>query len=129
MVRASGLRLATHGPLRSVAELHLVRWPLGAVVAVEPELAAPQLADREEVALVALVVAGPELDVRAGAAVGRRHPADAVEAVAHLARRRDLGVGDAVDRRARRVVGERDDDVACLASEARLEALHHRLVV
>src|SRR5438105_11328540 len=106
-----------------------IRGPLGPVVAVEAKLATPQLPDREEVALVALVVVGPELDVRPRPAVGRRHPADALDALLHPSRLGDGGVADPVDGDAGRVVGESDHDVAGGAAEAALEALHHGVVV
>src|SRR5437588_3707809 len=100
------------GSPSSTREPLVVRRPLGAVIAVEAELAAAELADGEEVALVALVVVGAELDVAGRAAVGGRHPADALEAVAHLFGRRHRGVGDAADGGASRVVGQGDDDIA-----------------
>src|SRR5690606_21614257 len=100
---------------------HRVRGPLGAVVAVEAELAAAQLADGEEVALVALAVPRAELDVGAGSAVGGRHPADALHPLLDPAGLGDGGVADAVDGDPGGVVGEGDDDVAGGATEALLE--------
>src|SRR4051794_21445752 len=95
-----------------------VRRPLRAVVAVEAELTAPQLADGEEVALVALVVVRPELDVRAGAAVGGGHPPDALHALLDVPGRGDVGVADALDRDPRSVVRQRHHHVARGPAEA-----------
>src|SRR5581483_11808633 len=106
-----------------------VRRPLGTVVAVEAQLAAPQFADGEEVALVALAVVRTELDVGRRPAVRRRHPPDAFHPLLHPPRFGDGGVADAVDGNAGGVVGERDDDVAGGAPEALLEATDHRVVV
>ena len=58
-----------HASVTSAVSRGRVRGPLGAVVAVEAQLAAAQLADGEEVALVALAVPRAELDV---ACRGRR---------------------------------------------------------
>src|SRR5947209_8165733 len=110
------------------SEWGVVGGPLGAVVAVEAELAVAQLADGEEVALVALVVVGPELDVAGRPTIGRGHPADALQADADFLGCRHRRVGDATYGGASRVVGQGDDDVAGHPTEPLLEAVDHRVV-
>ncbi len=96
----SSIRLATVVMTTgSPAAATRVRGPGRAVVAAEVELAAAQLADGEEVALVAAVVVRRERDVGARAAVGARHPLDLLQPVLHLVGRGDQRVGDAVDAR------------------------------
>src|SRR5579864_3272941 len=80
-LQAGSARRVSRDDAAPPGSVRRVRGPLRAVVRVEAQLAVTQLPDDEEVPLVTLAVARPELEVRGRAAVGAGHPADALEAL------------------------------------------------